>query len=42
MDEDEIEDWEGELEEGLQGPRSHTRDWSDLLEIKVMLLIFFK
>jgi len=30
MDEDEIEDWEGELEEGLQGPRSHTRDWSDL------------
>ena len=30
MNEDEIEDWEGELEEGLQGPKSHTCDWSDL------------
>ena len=23
MNEDEIEDWEGKLEEGLQGPKSH-------------------
>ena len=32
MNEDEIEDWEGELEEGFQGPKSHTCDWSDLQE----------
>jgi len=30
MNEDESEDWESKLEEGLQGPKSHIHDWSDL------------
>ena len=30
MNEDEIEEWEGELEKGLQGPKSHICDWADL------------
>ena len=32
MNEDKIEDWEDELEESLQGPTSHTRNWFDLRE----------
>jgi hypothetical protein len=27
---EELEDWEIELEESVQGPMSHVRDWSDL------------
>ncbi len=30
MDHDELEDWEVELEESIQGPTTHIRDWSDL------------
>ena len=30
MNEDEIEKWEGELEEGLQGPKSHICNLADL------------
>jgi len=30
MNENDIEDWEGELEECLQGPKGHVHDWSDL------------
>jgi hypothetical protein len=30
MNEDEIEEWEGKLEEGLQSPKSHICDWADL------------
>jgi hypothetical protein len=32
MNEEEIEDWEGKLEEGFQGPKSHTHNWSNLRE----------
>ena len=38
IDEVEIEDAEDELEEGVQGPKDHTRDWADLRsDIKELL-----
>jgi hypothetical protein len=30
VNDEELEDWEIELEESVQGPTSHVRDWSDL------------
>jgi hypothetical protein len=29
-DEEDIEDWEADLDEGVQGPESHIHDWADL------------
>ena len=30
MNDQELEDWEAELDESVQGPKSHVREWSDL------------
>jgi len=30
MNDEELEDWEADLDESVQGPKSHIRDWSDL------------
>ena len=38
MDEEDIEDWEADLDEGVQDTKSHIRDWADLQkEIKAHL-----
>ena len=29
-DEEDIEDWEADLDDGVQGPESHICDWADL------------
>lgn len=38
MNDEELEDWEVELEESIQGPTNHVRNWSDLRkQVKVHL-----
>jgi hypothetical protein len=32
MNDEELEDWEADLDESVRGPKSHVRDWSDLHE----------
>jgi hypothetical protein len=30
MNDEELEDWEADLDESVQGPKAHVRDWTDL------------
>ena len=30
INDEELEDWEAELDESVQGPKNHIRDWTDL------------
>ena len=30
INDEELEDWEAELDESVQGPKNHIQDWTDL------------